>query len=453
MRAQQAVRGAWSSWTHRLMVGVLALAATSAWGFTQGGGIINSTVMVQASPLGFMPASSWSPHYSDNGGWSSNPAYWRTLGFPDLNGDGKADVCGRGVDGMACALSTGSSFGPAGMWTTGFSDAYGWSSNESHWGTIQFADVDGDGKEDVCGRGTQGVHCELSTGTSFDPRDNLWTPGFADAYGWGTSKSYWGTIRFADVNGDGKADVCGRGPGGIYCELSTGSRFITSSTPWTTGFSDTYGWSSNESHWGTIQFADVNGDGKADVCGRGTQGVHCELSTGTSFDPRDNLWTPGFADAYSWGTSKSYWGTIRFADVNGDGKADVCGRGPGGIYCELSTGSRFITSSTPWTTGFSDAYGWNGSESYWGTIQFADVNADGRADVCGRGTQGVHCELSTGTSFDPRDNLWTTDYSDAQGWGSHASYWKTLKLQDLNGDGKADLCGRASDGLRCALAR
>jgi hypothetical protein len=46
---------------------------------------------------------------------------------------------------------------------------------------------------------------------------------------------------------------------------------------------------------------------------------------------------------------------------------------------------------------------------------FADINGDGRADVCGRGIEGIYCKLSTGSGFGPIF-LASSDFSDAQGW-------------------------------------
>ncbi|RKG63016.1 VCBS repeat-containing protein, partial [Corallococcus terminator] len=89
--------------------------------------------------------------------------------FADLNGDGRADVCGRGSSGLACALSNGASFGPTSTWSTAYSDINGWYANASNWQTIQFADLNGDGRADVCGRGSSGLACALSNGASFGP--------------------------------------------------------------------------------------------------------------------------------------------------------------------------------------------------------------------------------------------------------------------------------------------
>jgi hypothetical protein len=81
-------------------------------------------------------------------------------------------------------------------------------------------------------------------------------------------------------------------------------------------------------------FADINGDGKADVCGRGRAGIWCELSTGSSFN-HAFLAQHNFSDAEGWNQLVHY-GSLRFADVNGDRKPDICGRSALGNYCALA---------------------------------------------------------------------------------------------------------------------
>jgi hypothetical protein len=389
----------------------------------------------------------WRDNFSDANGWNSNPAYWGTIQYPDVNGDGKADVCGRGGGGINCAISTGSSFAEVTIWRDNFSDANGWNSDPAFWGTIQYPDVNGDGKADVCGRGGGGINCAISTGSSF-AEVTIWRDNFSDANGWKGNQAYWGTIQYPDVNGDGKADVCGRGGGGINCALSTGSSFAEV-TIWRDNFSDANGWNSDPAYWDTIQYPDVNGDGKADVCGRGGGGINCALSTGSSF-AEVTIWRDNFSDANGWKGNQSNWGTIQYPDVNGDGKADVCGRGGGGINCALSTGSAF-SNVTIWRNNFSDANGWKGSQSNWGTIQYPDVNGDGKADVCGRGGGGINCALSTGSTFS-NVIIWSEKFSDAKGWDKSPAYWGTIQYPDVNGDGMADICVRDRDGINCGLS-
>jgi FG-GAP-like repeat len=277
----------------------------------------------------------------------------------------------------------------------------------------------------------------------------LWDSSYSDANGWNTSASYWQTIQYADLNGDGKADVCGRGGDGLVCALSTGTGFGTP-TLWNSDYSDANGWKTSSAYWRTIRYADLNGDKKADVCGRGGGGLMCALSTGGKFGA-STLWNSDYSDANGWNSSASYWQTIQYADLNGDGKADVCGRGGDGIWCALSTGGGF-GASTLWNSDYSDANGWKISASYWQTIRFIHIDSDRKADVCGRGGDGIWCAHSRGTSFEP-SYLKFSNYSDANGWGSDPSYWQTIQYADLNKDGMADVCGRGGDGLWCSESR
>src|SRR5262249_3278036 len=105
------------------------------------------------------------------------------------------------------------------------------------------------------------------------------------------------------------------------------------------------------------------------------------------------VWTSSFDDGTGW-QSDHFWVSLSFPDVNGDGKADICGRGSQGIYCGLSNGATGFSNPTLWLAEMGDDKGWAGSPSYWGTVQFPDINADGKADVCGRSGTGIMCALS-----------------------------------------------------------
>jgi hypothetical protein len=360
----------------------------------------------------------------------------------DLNNDGRDDICGRGTAGVYCALSNGAGFGPVTLWQSTLSDASNWN-NPQYFTTIRFPDLNGDHRADICGRGGAGIHCALGTGSGFGPL-TLWASSYSDANSWNLAE-YYSTIRFPDLDGDGRADVCGRGSGGINCALSNGSGFGAVSL-WSTNFRDSFGWNAGPEYYSTIRFPDVNGDGRADVCGRGSGGINCGLSNGAIF-AATSLWTTNFSDLNNWHTSPGYYSTIRFPDVNGDGRADVCGRGSAGLHCAMSLGGSFGALSLQ-VTNFSDAGTWD-QPQYYSTIQFADLNADGRDDVCARGAAGIHCALGSLTGFGALTQ-WSTNYSDAAGWNAGPFYYSTIRLADVTGDGRADVCGRGSGGINCA---
>jgi trypsin/VCBS repeat protein len=376
-----------------------------------------------ASGATFGTVTTWQSDFSDANSWNSGPEYYSTIQLADVNGDGKPDVCGRGRAGIDCALSTGTSFGSVSVWQSDFSDANSWNSGPQYYSTIRFADINGDGKADVCGRGRAGINCALSNGTSFGPV-TVWQSSFSDAAGWNTGPEYYSTIRLVDVNGDHKADLCARGRAGIVCALSNGTSFGAANV-WQSSFSDANGWNSGAQYYSTIRFADLDGDGKADVCGRGSAGINCALSSGTSFGAV-SVWQSSFSDANSWNSGPEYYSTIQFVDLNGDHKADVCGRGRAGINCALSSGTSFGGVSV-WQSNFSDAAGWNSGPQYYSTIRFVDLDGDGKADLCGRGSAGIDCALSSGTSFGGV-SVWQSSFSDANSWNSGPEYYSTIQF-------------------------
>src|SRR5690606_5445203 len=122
----------------------------------------------------------------------------------DVDGDGLGDLCARAAIGWVCYPSTGSGFGE-GVAPGIFSDELGWD-DPNNYMTIRTGDIDGDGREDVCGRGDDGVTCYLAP----DFATTVAGPAWSDAAGWDAPR-YWGTIRLQDLDGDGRADICGRG--------------------------------------------------------------------------------------------------------------------------------------------------------------------------------------------------------------------------------------------------
>lgn len=77
-----------------------------------------------------------------------------------------------------------------------------------------------------------------------------------------------------------------------------------------------------------------------------------------------------------------------------------------------------------------------------------DINGDRRDDLCARGDERVVCLLATpGGTFDAESV--GPAWRDADGW-IHHQHNSTLQLADTDGDGRADLCARAAAGLHCA---
>ena len=80
--------------------------------------------------------------------------------FADVNGDGMDDAVGFGLDGAYVALSSGNSLATnAVRWTTALDYSHGWRVTDH---PRMFADVNGDGRYDAAGFGLDGIYIALS---------------------------------------------------------------------------------------------------------------------------------------------------------------------------------------------------------------------------------------------------------------------------------------------------
>ena len=355
-------------------------------------------------------------------------------GTTDVDGDGLADACARGAAGLSCWRSTGGAF-PAHWDLADLSDANGYS-EESHQAGIRWGDLDGDGNADLCARGADGVQCWKGSYQGFSAV--IAGPQLTDGVGWGALR-YATTLRLADFTGDGRDDLCARAAAGFRCYPSNGDGF---DDPIELGdLSDAQGWT-QPWYWGTIRMGDLDGDGRADVCARGAAGVVCWLSDGAGFPTQ--IGGPSWSDAAGF-TALKYWSTIRMADVDGDGRADLCARTAAGFECYLSTGDGF--SAAVVGPELSDASGWGDYGNY-ATLRLGDLDGDGDLDLVARANAGIRWWAWDGGAFQP--SVAGPELSDAAGWEDHR-YATTLRLADIDGDGKADLCARGPAGLSCWL--
>jgi peptidoglycan/xylan/chitin deacetylase (PgdA/CDA1 family) len=297
--------------------------------------------------------------------------------------------------------------------------------------TLQLGDLDGDGRADACIHAPGDRRCALSVelaGTEEDRRPHtvFEPPPEAGALASCASRFESEDVELADVNGDGRKDLCATMGFGVACALATASGECAPARKWSS-------WPSAGAQ--NVRFGDLDGDGRADVCARGSQGIVCARSTGYAFG-REETWalqTPGEE-----GPEPA--SSLVLADVDGDGLADACWKSRGELVCARSTGARF---------GRAEA--WSDEPALFapGKLFFGDLNGDARSDVCALGESGVVCALSTGRVF-TRTSTWLAP--DVSPDAARIVRSKSLALGDVNGDRRADLCGYDASGVVCALA-
>lgn len=346
----------------------------------------------------------------------------------DVNGDGLPDAVGFGSSGVQVALRTKTGFGAAKTWVTGFGTATGWNVARHPRALI---DVNGDGKSDVVGFAEDGVYVALSTGSGFGAIKR-WTDQFGAAAGWSVQHH---PRTLTDVNGDGRADIVAFASDGVYVALNTGSSF-TAMTKWYNGFGTAKNWTVDK----TPRFlTDMNRDGKPDVVGIAEGGIFVALNTGKGFSTAKR-WSTNFRGSDGWSMAHH---PRTLADVNGDGLPDVVGIASDGVYVAINTGTG-LKAMSRWRTGFGTVKGWTVGVH---PRVFADVTGDGKADLVGFDASGVLVARSTGSGF-AAPVRWSTEF-DSKSWRADQ---QPRLVTDVNGDGKADVVGFSKTGVRIALS-
>jgi hypothetical protein len=262
-----------------------------------------------------------------------------------------------------------------------------------------FADVTGDGRADLIAIRADCITV-LPAGTNqFNlppaPSSPCWTTG----PWWGHKGTF-----FADVTGDGKADAIAIDNTRVLVRASTGTSFAAQRT-----------WISS-AWYGEVEthVADVTGDGKADLIGIDASGISVRASSGTSF--------PG--PTLNFGPRPEGPHGIFFARVSGfrgaaDRLADLVVLSAAGARVALSNGQAFVSSAS-WFDGVVD-----GAH---GTF-LADASGDGRADLITIDADGVRVRRASTTSFGAPE-LWRS----AGTFGQRGTFFA-----DVNGDSRADL--------------
>ena len=313
--------------------------------------------------------------------------------------------------------------------------------------------------------------------------------GVAYPFSW----SFQSPRMFGDVNGDGKDDVVGFASAGLRIALSTGSDIVYNSSWNLPSFgASSGGWNTNNNPRFII---DVNGDGKDDVVGFGNAAVFVSTSTGSNFNNMTN-WINGFGisngftvtdhprlpcdfnndnktdflafgnievlslestgtefvrntafDIAQYGVQNG-WTLNRprlIGDVDGDGyDDDVVGFAASIVLVTQSDGTTFGT-PTGWTTNFTESEGWSVNLHL---RMLADVNGDGKDDIVGFASEGVRVGISTGNSFLPQQ-LWKSTFGINNGWtvANHPRF-----MADVNGDGMDDIVGFGNLGVFVSLS-
>jgi hypothetical protein len=341
----------------------------------------------------------------------------------------------------------------------GSNPSEGWVSQDQY--PRALADVNGDGKDDIVGFGSAGMYESLATGNGQFAAPTLVLSAFGanPSSGWTSQNLY--PRQLADVNGDGKADVVGFGSQGVYVGLATGggnfgAPFLAlsalGSDPNTGG-----GWTSQDQY--PRLMGDVTGDGRADIVAFGAQGVYEATANANGTFHAPSLVLSAFGSDPSAGgwTSQNLY-PFALADVNGatlnaHPLDDIVAFASNGVYVALADANGDGKFQAPFLalSGFGTNQGWTSQDGF--PRELADVNGDGRADIVGFGSSGAWLAEGNADGTFSAPVLALDQFgsnASAGGWTSFDAYPRLVG--DVTGDHHADLVGFASSGTYVAIA-
>ncbi|MEU3074911.1 FG-GAP-like repeat-containing protein [Streptomyces laurentii] len=248
-----------------------------------------------------------------------------------------------------------------------------------------FADVDGDGKADLVMLRTNG---DIAV---YHNQGDTFAPGRVVSGGWGLFLTWkdLGRLYFADVNGDRKADML------VHTKDGNIAVRVNRGTYWDQGTHWSGGWGRfiDGSDLGRLYFADVNGDGKADMLVHTKDGnIEVRTNQGTYWD-QGTHWSGGWGLFLTW----KDLGRLYFADVNGDRKADMLVHTNDGNIAVRTNQGTYWDQGTHWSGGWGRFL--DGSDL--GVLDFDDGSGDGKADMLVHTKDGkIEVRTNQGTYWD-----------------------------------------------------
>ena len=273
----------------------------------------------------------------------------------DFNGDGRSDILWRNVDGT---LSNW-----LGQPNGGFvpNDANAAVNVPLDWHVIATGDLNGDGRDDILWRNADGTLSNWlgQANGSFTPNN---------ANGAVFVPTDWNVIGVADFNGDGRDDILWRQDGGTISNwLSTAAGGYTPNNANAAVFVPT--------DWIIAGLGDFNGDGRADILWRHTDGTISNwLGTAAGgYTPNDVNAAVQVPNA---------WSVIGVGDFNGDGRDDILWR-----HTDGTISNWLGTASGGWSPNDANAAVQVPLE--WSVVAIGDYNGDGRDDILWRHTDGT----------------------------------------------------------------
>lgn len=388
-----------------------------------------------------VPLPQEGPQYGKDQGWN-DVKYYSTIQLADVDGDGQDELIARAGAGIIVSHFNKQT----GRWeerqTSLLADGDNGASDPRGYSTIRFGDVDGVKGEEVVAILNDGLHTwKYDGGTGW----REFGPVLTSLGGTETNVNYYyETLRLADIDGDGQVELLVRLRPGLIVfnwNKSTSSwNQLTTSGP----MPDAGSWYEPR-YYETISFADIDGKGGAELMVRGSASLITYRWNMTSRTWSSIATGPGFCDGDSCGWDKrQYYKTIQFADIDGIPGAELIARAADGVetWGWVEASSRWVRAGGP-LSALADSGGWE-SPQYYETIKLANIDGQPGAELLARGQAGIYAFRwnSNNLSWQPLVVPNGAVMSNVIGWSDPSSY-ETIHYGDIDNDGRAELIGRS----------
>ncbi|WP_416396165.1 RHS repeat-associated core domain-containing protein [Allohahella sp. A8] len=345
--------------------------------------------------------------------------------------------------------------------------------------SIKYADLDGNGKTDVCYWMGHGYNCRLTSRLPFDgPQYQIDLCATATAGDCNSIKERNAAIQFIDVDFDGLPELI------VPIHNRVLKFFAGPNNPVARPASQLFACDGNSNcipHSG-VSFGDFTGDGRLSACWQRDAGMQCAIaSAGASYgfgagptvyqlvqtsicsasgtapgncsDPITYKYTHPSFPGQTVEKTLMERGEARFnslIDINGDGKSEIIFRSDEGLRVYTYTGGAF-QELISYRTDLCANYDTRCSQRrgviddkrthYRVSLSYTDVNGDGLTDICALNGSGISCYANTGRSFG--DVIRSTAIcNDTDPGCNGADNLSTIQFTDVNDDGLPDLVYR-----------
>ncbi|WP_430789545.1 FG-GAP-like repeat-containing protein [Actinoplanes sp. G11-F43] len=297
-----------------------------------------------------------------NDGWAHGP-------YHSFNGDARADLVVHTDADLTVreAVPTGG-FQPGGTSVSADWGQFHGLDLPGGRGELHYADFDGDGRTDLLVHDGTNVGVRLNDGAGgFGPATNV-TSGYGRYHGLHVPDGL-GQLYFADINGDGRADLVVHDGTNVNVRLNTGTGVFSGVvTTATTGYGRFHGLHVPDG-LGRLYFADFDGDGRDDLIVHNGTTVDVRINNGAGrFGTETNV-TSGYGRYHGLRMANGL-GRLYFADYDGDGRDDLVVHDGTNVNVRLAGPDGKLSAVRTVTTGYGRYHGMQISGGL-GTIAFA----------------------------------------------------------------------------------